>query len=38
VAIPTSRAKEKAEIKINEELCTGCGLCVEVCSDVTGMN
>jgi ferredoxin len=33
MAIPTSRAKEKAEIRINEELCTGCGLCVEVCSD-----
>ena len=33
MAIPTSRAKEKAEIRINEELCTGCGLCVDVCSD-----
>ena len=33
MAIPTSRAKEKAEIRINEELCTGCGLCAEVCSD-----
>jgi ferredoxin len=33
MAIPTSRAKEKAEIKINEEKCTGCGLCVSVCKD-----
>jgi len=33
MAIPTSRTKEKAEIRINEELCTGCGLCIEVCSD-----
>lgn len=33
MAIPTSRAKEKAEIRIIEELCTGCGLCVDVCSD-----
>jgi ferredoxin len=33
MAIPTSRTKEKAEIRINEELCTGCGLCAEVCSD-----
>jgi ferredoxin len=33
VAIPTSRTKVKAEIKINEELCTGCGLCVSVCKD-----
>lgn len=33
MAIPTSRAKEKAEIRIIEELCTGCGMCVDVCSD-----
>ncbi|ATW28229.1 nitroreductase family protein [Candidatus Formimonas warabiya] len=33
MAIPTSRVKEKAEIKINEEKCTGCGLCVSVCKD-----
>jgi Fe-S-cluster-containing hydrogenase component 2 len=33
MAIPTSRTKEKAEIRINEELCTGCGLCADVCSD-----
>jgi len=33
MAIPTSRAKENAEIRIIEELCTGCGLCVDVCSD-----
>lgn len=33
MAIPTSRAKVKAEIKINEEKCTGCGLCVSVCKD-----
>jgi ferredoxin len=33
MAIPTSRAKEQAEIRINEDLCTGCGLCADVCSD-----
>ena len=33
MAIPTSRTKEPAEIKINEALCTGCGLCVSACSD-----
>lgn len=33
MAIPTSRTKVKAEIKINEEKCTGCGLCVSVCKD-----
>ena len=33
MAIPTSRTKVKAEIRINEELCTGCGLCVSVCKD-----
>lgn len=33
MAIPTSRTKEKAEIKINEAKCNGCGLCVAVCKD-----
>jgi ferredoxin len=33
MAIPTSRTKDKAEIRINEENCTGCGLCVSVCKD-----
>ncbi|HMT66525.1 MAG: nitroreductase family protein [Bacteroidales bacterium] len=33
MAIPTSRAKEKGEIRINREICTGCGECVEVCKD-----
>jgi len=33
MAIPTSRAKEAALISVNPELCTGCGLCVNVCSD-----
>ncbi len=33
MAIPTSRTKVKAEIKINEEKCSGCGLCVSVCKD-----
>jgi ferredoxin len=33
MAIPTSRTKIKAEIGINEEKCTGCGLCVSVCKD-----
>ncbi len=33
MAIPTSRTKNKAEIRINEENCTGCGLCVSVCKD-----
>ena len=31
MAIPTSRTKENAQISINTELCTGCGLCVTVC-------
>jgi len=33
MAIPTSRTKLKAEIRINEDNCTGCGLCVSVCKD-----
>ncbi len=33
MAIPTSRAQEKATIIINTELCTGCGLCATVCKD-----
>lgn len=33
MAIPTSRTKEKAEITILTENCTGCGRCVDVCSD-----
>ncbi len=31
--IPTSRAKEPGEIKIDREKCDGCGLCVTVCKD-----
>jgi ferredoxin len=33
MAIPTSRSKVKAEIRINTDLCNGCGLCVSVCKD-----
>jgi ferredoxin len=33
MAIPTSRTKESAEIKVNADLCNGCGLCVATCSD-----
>lgn len=33
MAIPTSRTKQKAEIVIHPEKCTGCGLCVSVCKD-----
>lgn len=33
MAIPTSRTKDKAQIKINTEKCNGCGLCVSVCKD-----
>jgi ferredoxin len=33
MAIPTSRTKEKASIRIDETLCTGCFDCVEVCKD-----
>ena len=33
MAIPTSRTKEHASIKIKDEICNGCGLCVSVCND-----
>lgn len=33
MAVPTSRTKSAAEIRINEDTCTGCGLCVAVCKD-----
>jgi len=33
MAIPTSRTKERALIKIKDEICNGCGLCVFVCND-----
>ncbi len=33
MAIPTSRTKEKADIRINTAICIGCGLCVSVCND-----
>lgn len=33
MAIPTSRTKEKGEIRVNKEKCIGCGKCVEVCKD-----
>ncbi len=33
MAIPTSRTKDKAEIRINYEKCTVCGSCVNVCKD-----
>ena len=33
MAIPTSRTKVRAEIRINANNCTGCGLCVSVCKD-----
>lgn len=35
MAIPTSRAKEPAEIRFNPEECNGCGLCVNICSDLS---
>jgi len=31
--IPTTRSKDKAQIIIDTEKCTGCGLCVSVCKD-----
>jgi nitroreductase/NAD-dependent dihydropyrimidine dehydrogenase PreA subunit len=33
MAIPTTRTQEEAQIKINTDLCRGCGLCVSVCKD-----
>lgn len=33
MAIPTSRTKVKAQIKIDQDKCAGCGLCVSVCKD-----
>ena len=33
MAIPTSRTKESAQIKIVGEKCNGCGLCISVCKD-----
>ncbi len=33
MAIPTSRTKETAEIKLYPEKCTGCGICISVCKD-----
>lgn len=33
MAIPTSRTEESPEIRIDSEICTGCGLCVSVCGD-----
>ena len=33
MAIPTSRTKETATIKIDTEKCNGCGTCVLVCKD-----
>ena len=33
MSIPTSRVKEAANVFIDIEKCTGCGLCVEVCKD-----
>lgn len=33
MAIPTSRTKEAAEIRINPDECDGCGLCADNCSD-----
>lgn len=33
MAVPTSRTKEKAEIRIDATKCSGCGTCVDVCKD-----
>lgn len=35
MAIPTSRAKEAAEIRVNPDKCNGCALCIEICSDLS---
>ena len=34
MAIPTSRTAEAGEIAVDNSKCNGCGLCVEVCSDL----
>jgi len=31
--IPTSRTNESGSIHIDQELCTGCGLCISICGD-----
>lgn len=33
MSIPTTRTKEAAEIRIDGDLCTGCGNCVGICAD-----
>lgn len=33
MAIPTTRTHEQARIVFADDLCTGCGLCVQVCKD-----
>ena len=33
MAIPTTRTKTKAEIRIDTKKCSGCGFCVSVCKD-----
>ncbi|HOY39725.1 MAG: nitroreductase family protein [Bacteroidales bacterium] len=33
MAIPTSRTKVNAEIRIDIDRCSGCGLCTQVCTD-----
>lgn len=35
MAIPTSRTSVVADIFVNENICNGCGLCVQVCSDLS---
>lgn len=35
MAIPTSRTKQAGTITIDQDLCQGCGLCVEVCKDLS---
>ncbi|MDR2173305.1 MAG: nitroreductase family protein [Burkholderiales bacterium] len=33
MAVPTSRASEKAQVHIDASLCDGCGKCIDVCKD-----
>lgn len=33
MAIPTSRTSDAAQVAINNDLCSGCGLCIKVCKD-----